>query len=252
MVVACERVGNLRFVMAHLAVVDPLESAGPMMVWLVVLTFVYAECALVVGMFLPGDSLLLAAGVVLAEHGHEFDAWALSACAVIVAVCGNHTGYAIGAHTGTWLLARRDGRVLNRRNLDRAGWFFERWGFWAVVTARWLPWIRTLAPMLAGATAMDRRKFFLASLVGAVGWVPLLVLIGYYGARLLDHHSWLKPLAAGMAIGMFVVGTGYGLWRYRQEMSKPVDDDATLVSALRQRRQRDAEDPNEVPGRAAR
>jgi membrane-associated protein len=212
--------------------IDPLESAGPMMVWLVVLGFVYAECAFLVGMFLPGDSLLLAAGVVLAEHGRTFDAWALSVCTVIVAVGGNHTGYVIGSHTGTRLLARKNGRVLNRRNLERAGRFFEHWGFWAVVAARWVPWIRTLAPMFAGAAGMDRRKFFVASLVGAVGWAPLLILVGYYGAGLLDYHPWLKPIAAGAAIATLVFGTVYGLWRYRQEMSKPVDEDATLVSAL--------------------
>jgi membrane-associated protein len=212
--------------------IDPLKSAGPLMVWAVVLGFVYAECGFVVGMFLPGDSLLLAAGVVLAEHGREFDAWALSVCTVMVAVGGNHTGYAIGERTGTRLLARKDGRVLNECNLDRAGRFFEHWGFWAVVAARWMPFVRTIAPMLAGAAHMGRRKFFLASLLGAVGWVPLLVLLGYYGSGLLDYHPWLRPLATGVVIFMFAAGTTYGLWRYRQEMSKPVDDSGTLVSAL--------------------
>ena len=201
------------------------------MVWLVVLGFVYAECGFVVGMFLPGDSLLLAAGVVLAQHGRELDAWALSVCTVLVAVGGNHTGYVISEHTGTRLLARKDGRVLNRRNLDRAGRFFHHWGFWGVVAARWLPFVRTIAPMLAGAARMNRRKFLLASLVGAVGWAPTLVLLGYYGAGLLDYHPWLKPLATAAAVGMFAAGTMYGLWRYRQEMGRPVDD-ATLVSAL--------------------
>lgn len=216
----------------HLAFIDPLQSAGPMMVWLVVLSFIYLECAFVVGLFLPGDSLLLAAGVVLAQHGREFDAWALSACTVAIAVTGNHTGYAIGDRTGVRVLARKGGRVLNRRNLERAGRFFEHWGFWAVVAARWLPFIRTFAPMLAGAAGMDRRKYFVASLVGAIGWAPLLVLGGYYAADLLDVHPWLKPLAASVAICMLVLGTTVGLQRYRQEMSKPVDECATLVAAL--------------------
>ncbi|HEY0640581.1 MAG TPA: DedA family protein [Pseudonocardiaceae bacterium] len=203
------------------------------MVWLVVLGFVYAECAFVVGMFLPGDSLLLAAGIVLAQHGREFDAWALAACTVCVAVVGNHTGYVIGGHTGTRLLARKDGRVLNRRNLDRAGRFFQRWGFWAVVVARWLPFVRTLAPMLAGAAGMDRRTFFAASLTGALAWVPLLVVGGYYAADLLDVYPWVKPAAAVIAVTAFVAGTGFGLYRYRQEMRRPVDREAsTLVGAI--------------------
>ncbi len=216
--------------MTHLAAIDPLASAGPTMVWLVVLCFVYAECAFIVGMFLPGDSLLLAAGVVLAQHGREFDVWALSIVTVIVAVAGNHTGYVLGTRTGTRLLARKDGRVLNRRNLTRAALFFEHWGFWAVVAARWLPFVRTLAPMLAGTAGMDRRKFFVASAVGALCWVPLLVLGGYYGASLLDMHPWLKPAAAVVAVGLFVFGTVFGLYRYRQEMRRPVDRCADLVA----------------------
>ena len=220
--------------MTHLSAIDPLASAGPTMVWLVVLCFIYAECAFIVGMFLPGDSLLLAAGVVLAQHGREFDVWALSIGTVIVAVAGNHTGYVLGAHTGTRLLARKDGRVLNRRNLTRAAVFFEHWGFWAVVAARWLPFVRTLAPMLAGTAGMDRRKFFLASVIGALAWVPLLVLGGYYGATLLDVYPWVKPTATVAAVCLFVFGTTYGLYRYRQEMRRPVDHsaDGTSLAAL--------------------
>lgn len=208
---------------------DPLSSAGPTMVWLVVLCFVYAECAFVVGMFLPGDSLLLAAGVVLAQHGREFDVWALSVGTVVVAVAGNHTGYVIGGRTGTRLLARKNGRVLNRRTLERATLLFEHWGFWAVVAARWLPFVRTLAPILAGAAGMDRRKFFVASLVGALCWVPLLVLGGYYGASLLDVYPWVKPVAAVVAICVLAVGTAYGLYRYRQEMRRPVDEELRIA-----------------------
>lgn len=206
------------------------------MVWLVVLGFMYLECAFIIGMFLPGDSLLLAAGVMLAQTGREFDAWALSVCTVIVAVFGNRTGYTIGERTGIRLLARQEGRVLNRRNLMKAERFFARWGYWAVVIARWLPFVRTLAPMFAGAGRMDRRRFAVASVLGAVAWVPLLILVGYYGAGELDFHQWLKPVATGAVSVLFAAGTACGVWRYRQEMRKPVDlpidDRPVLVSSL--------------------
>lgn len=204
---------------------NPLASAGPLMVWLVVLLFVYTECAFIIGMFLPGDSLLLAAGVVLAQHGREFDAWALSVVTVVVAIAGNHTGYVLGGHTSTRLLARKNGRVLNRRNLDRASLLFEHWGLWTVVVARWLPFVRTLAPMLAGAAGMERRRFFLASAAGSLCWVPLLVLGGYYGANLLDLYPWTKPAATILAVSVLAAGTIFGLYRYRQEMNRPVDED---------------------------
>lgn len=211
---------------------DPLGSAGPTTVWIVVLAFVFLECAFIVGLFLPGDSLLLAAGVVLAAHHHELSAWLLSGAAVVLAVAGNQVGYLVGRFTGTRLKLRKGGRILSRENLDRAGRFLDRWGFWSIVVARWVPWVRTLAPMIAGAARMDNRKFLLANLVGAVVWVPALVLLGYYGAGLLDRIPWVKELAVWLSVGFFVVGTIFGLVRYLQEMRKPVDEvDVTAKSA---------------------
>jgi len=218
--------------MSYLAVIDPLHSAGPLMVWAVVLCFVFAECAFVVGIFLPGDSMLLAAGLVLAQHGREADAWLLSVFTMVAAVAGNQVGYLIGAQTGTRVLARRGGRVLNQRNVERARRFFTHFGFWAVVVARWVPWMRTLAPMLAGAAGMDRRKFFVATLLGAVAWVPTLVLVGYYGAGLLDTWPWLRNALAVVVIVLFVVGTAVGLVRYRQEIRRPVEAPAMPAREL--------------------
>ncbi|MDT7789509.1 MAG: rane-associated protein [Pseudonocardiales bacterium] len=203
-----------------------LETAGPVAVWLIVLSFIFFECAFIFGLFLPGDSLLFAAGVVLAQHNSEVSAWALSGVALIVAVVGNQVGYFIGRTTGTRVLARKGGKVLNRQNLKRAGDFLDRRGFWAVVLARWIPWIRTLAPMIAGAARMDLRRFTLATTIGAIAWVPTLVLAGYYGAGILQELPWLETAALIVSIAFFLGGTGWGIWRYRQEMRKPIDDDS--------------------------
>lgn len=198
-----------------------LESAGPVMVWIIVLGFVFTECAFIVGLFLPGDSLLFAAGVVLAEHDGELHAWGLSVAAVITAVVGNMVGYYIGHKAGHTIITRRGGRVLNLDNLAKARDFLDRRGFWAIVLARWIPWIRTFAPLIAGAAKMDTRKFVLATTIGGLAWVPTLVLLGYYGAGLLEHMPWLKAVALWGSIAFFVVGTGWGVLRYRQEMRKP-------------------------------
>ncbi|CAL9666101.1 DedA family protein [Saccharothrix sp. NPDC042600] len=203
----------------------PLETAGPLAVWLITLSFVFFECAFIFGLFLPGDSLLFAAGVVLAQHDGELSAWLLSVAAMIVAVVGNQIGYYIGRHTGTRLLARRGGKVLNKENLAKARDFLDRRGFWAIVLARWIPWVRTLAPMVAGAARMDPKRFMLATTIGALAWVPTLVLAGYYGAGLLTSIPWLQTAAVIASVAFFVVGTAYGLIRYRQEMRKPVEEE---------------------------
>jgi membrane-associated protein len=208
-----------------------LDTAGPVLVWVIVLSFVLVECALIIGLFLPGDSLLFGAGVVLAQHGSDTNAWLLSGAALVVAVLGNQIGYYIGRHTGTKLIARRGGRVLNRHNLERAQRFLDRKGFFAIVAARWIPWIRTLAPLIAGAARMDPRKFLLATATGGLLWVPTLVLLGYYGAGLLDSLPWLKHAALWGSIAFFVLGTAYGVWRYRQEMRRPVDETSEAAPA---------------------
>jgi membrane-associated protein len=202
-----------------------LSQAAPTTVWIVVLSFVFLECAFIIGLFLPGDSLLFAAGVVLAAHNQEWGAWTLAALATVAAVSGNQVGFLIGRRTGTRILARKDGRILNRANLARARAFFDRWGFWSIVVARWLPWVRTLAPMIAGAAGMDNRRYILANSLGALVWVPSLLLLGYYCAGLLNALPWLKEATTIGSIGFFVLGTGYGLYRYRQEMRKPIDEE---------------------------
>nr|WP_221472180.1 DedA family protein [Amycolatopsis umgeniensis] len=188
------------------------------------MSFIFVECALIIGLFLPGDSLLFAAGVVLAQHGSDLNAWLLSAAALLVAILGNQVGYYIGRGTGTKLIARRGGKVLNKHNLERARSFLDRRGFFAIVAARWIPWIRTLAPLIAGTARMDPRRFALATALGGLLWVPTLVLLGYYGAGLLDQLPWVKTAALWISIAFFVAGTAYGFIRYRQEMRRPVEE----------------------------
>lgn len=215
----------------HLFAFGHLETAGPVMVWVIVLAFVFVECAFIVGLFLPGDSLLFTAGVVLAQRDSAVNAWALSAAAVVVAVAGNQIGYYIGRQTGTTLVGRPGAKVLTVERLERAQDFLDRHGWWSVVLARWIPWIRTLAPLIAGAARMEARRYMLSTAVGAVLWVPALVLAGYYGAGLLDQYPWLKTSATILGIAFFLIGTGYGFWRYRQEMHRTATKHPAEIAA---------------------
>jgi membrane-associated protein len=197
-----------------------LATAGPIVVWAVVLAFVFVECAFIIGLFLPGDSLLFTAGVVLAGHNSVANAWALAGAAVGVAVAGNMVGYWIGRRTGTSMVGRPGAKVLTAQRLAHAHAFLDRHGSWSIVLARWIPWIRTLAPLVAGAARMNPKRFALSTTIGAAAWVPVLVIAGYYGAGLIHDLPWIKATVTALGIVFFVVGTGLGIWRYRKEINR--------------------------------
>ncbi len=202
----------------------PLETAGPLLVWVVVVTFVFLECAVIIGLFLPGDSMLVTAGIVMATHasgaGHI---WALSVGTMIAAIAGNQVGYVIGHRTGSTLVARKNGRYLNTKNLHRVNLLLEKHGFKAVLVARWIPWVRTLCPMVAGAAKMNHRRYTIASTLGAIIWAPVLLLVGFYFGGFLQMIPWLLPGVIISMIVLLVVGTGVGIWQYRKEMARPTE-----------------------------
>ncbi|MFC3963417.1 DedA family protein [Nocardia jiangsuensis] len=218
---------------------DPLVSAGPAVVWAVVLTFVFLECAVLLGLFLPGDSMLVTAGIVMASHASgEAHVWALSGGAMVAAIAGNQVGYVIGQRTGHHMVARKNGRYINAKNLQRVGDLLHKHGFLAVLVARWIPWVRTLCPMVAGAAGMDHRKYTIASTIGAIIWAPVLLLIGYYAGGFLQRLPWLMPVVVVGLVLALVVGTIFGIRQYRQEMARPIEDydlDTMPIQVIRER-----------------
>jgi membrane-associated protein len=204
---------------------DPLTSAGPALIWTLVLVFVFIECAVIIGLFLPGDSMLITAGIMMAGHASgETQVWALSVGTMIAAIAGNQVGYVIGRRTGHHLVARKNGRYINTRNLQRVTELLHKHGFLAVLIARWIPWVRTLCPMVAGAARMDHRKYTLASTIGAIIWAPVLLLIGYYAGSFMERVPWLMPGVISTLVVGLIVGTVLGIRHYRQEMRKPAED----------------------------
>ncbi|SNR67455.1 membrane-associated protein [Haloechinothrix alba] len=203
---------------------DLLTGAGPVMLWLVVLSFIFAQCGLIIGLVLPGGTLLFPVGIMLAQQNADLQVWLMAIAATIAAIAGNLTGYVIGHKAGTVVAARKGGTLLSREKVDRARTFLNRHGVLAVVAARWIPWAGTLTPLIAGAAGMDRRRYAWGSTLGAILWVPVVLFAGFYAAGLLTLvPQWLETAVVWGLIGLVLASTVYGVWRYVAEMRKPID-----------------------------
>jgi membrane-associated protein len=188
-----------------------LDTLGTAAVYVVVIGLVFAECGLLVGFVLPGDTLLFAGGLIAADAARGVQLGWLLTGVLIAAVAGETLGYVIGARMGLPMLRRHRGRVLTPERVARAEKFTDRYGVLAIIAARWIPWVRTFAPLLAGATGMSWPKFLLGNVVGALCWGPTLVLAGYLAASL----PWIKHVSiavAAVAITATVVVTALR-WR---------------------------------------
>jgi membrane-associated protein len=193
--------------------VGDLGTFGAVAVYAVVIGFVFVECALLVGFFLPGDTLLFAAGVVAADSSRGVSLPWLLAGVLAAAVGGECVGYLVGVRFGrSGLLRRRGGRVLTPANLARAERFADRYGVLAIIAARWVPWVRTFAPLLAGAARMPWPRFLLANAVGAVCWGPALLLLGYLAG---DTPALRRAslLVAGLVVAASAIA-GWLRWRH--------------------------------------
>ncbi len=160
-----------------------LSTLSATAVYTVVLILVFVESGLLVGFFLPGDTVLFAAGLVSADPRSGVSVWLLAGGAFVAAVAGDSVGYTTGSRLGrAWLVRRIDHGRLDRRHLDRADALVDRYGWWAVVAARWVPWVRTFTPIVAGTSRMPYRRFLPANVVGALAWAVGLTVIGHLAA----------------------------------------------------------------------
>jgi membrane-associated protein len=152
--------------------------------WIYAILFlvIFCETGLVVTPFLPGDSLLFAAGTVAAVGG--LDVHLLVALLIVAAILGDTVNYAIGNYVGPRVFHYENSFWLNRRHLDRAHAFYERHGGKTIVIARFVPIIRTYAPFVAGIGTMSYRRFLAYNVSGAALWVVSLAYAGYFFGNL--------------------------------------------------------------------
>lgn len=143
-----------------------------------VFAIIFAETGLLVGFFLPGDSLLFTAGI-LASQGYLHIAW-LCLGLFIAALLGDNVGYHIGKHAGPKLFTRPKSLLFNPQHLKRSHDFFEKHGGKAVIIARFVPVVRTFSPVVSGLARMPYAKFMFYSVIGALLWAVGLTLLGYW------------------------------------------------------------------------
>ena len=154
-----------------------------------VTTIVFVETGLLVGFFLPGDSLLVSAGL-LASQGY-LNVWLLGGLCSVAAIAGDQVGYLIGKSAGPRIFTREDSLLFHRKHLQAAHAFYEKHGVKTIVIARFVPIIRTFAPVVAGVGRMRYRTFVLYNVIGGLAWIWSMLLVGYYLGRLvpgIEHH----------------------------------------------------------------
>jgi membrane-associated protein len=177
--------------MLHFDLVTLIKTVG----YLGLFGIVFAESGLLIGFFLPGDSLLFTAGF-LASQGF-LDIRILAPLMFIAAVTGDSVGYAFGKRAGPRIFKRQDSLLFHQDHLMRAQLFFEKHGGKTIILARFVPIVRTFAPILAGAGKMDYRTFLFFNIVGGALWALGLTVLGYYLGRWIpDVDTYLLPIIA--------------------------------------------------------
>ena len=173
----------LKQLIRHLTDVETLVRVGGLTAMTAI---VFAETGLMVGFFLPGDSLLVTAGV-FAAAGH-LNIWTLNILLIIAAIVGDTVGYWVGRTAGPALFRRPRSRFFNPDHLRRAHDFYEKHGGKTIIIARFMPIVRTFAPVVAGMGQMNYRRFVSFNVFGGLMWVLSMTLIGYY----LGQFAWVR------------------------------------------------------------
>ncbi|HWP23614.1 MAG TPA: VTT domain-containing protein [Candidatus Binatia bacterium] len=156
---------------------------------------VFVETGLLVGFFLPGDSLLVTAGLFAARG--DLELLPMIVCLSVAAIVGDTVGYNIGARTGPKLFTRPDSLLFNKKHLITTKEFYERHGPFTIVIARFIPILRTFAPVVAGIGAMQYRRFVIYNIAGGIGWVLTTVLGGYFLGQMIPNiHDHLHKVIA--------------------------------------------------------
>ena len=190
-----------------------LTQLAPLLFYVIAFVVMYVENGIMLGFFLPGDSLLFSAGLVAASN-KSINISLLCLVVFLGAFIGDQTGYVIGRKYGRPYIDKKNSPKLQRM-IIRAEKFYDRSGWWAVVAARYFPWIRTFVPPIAGAAKMRYYSFLTANAVGALFWSVLITLAGYYSASI----PWVRSSSYAIAaffITASIISSVAGYLRHRR------------------------------------
>jgi membrane-associated protein len=205
-----------------------IEHGG---LWMIIF-IVFAETGLFAGFFLPGDALLFVTGIysdqivtaaLFPSHNEWLDLSILWLLITTAGVIGNFVGYWFGRKSGPFLYERKDSFFFKKKHLMQAHDFYERNGGGAIIIARFVPFVRTFAPIVAGIVKMDRKKFAYYNFVGCVLWVGSMLLGGHFLQRFImkEFDFDLKEHLEVIVIGIIVVTTFPVIWKVLMPKKKP-------------------------------
>lgn len=196
---------------------ENLTAAGPIGL-VIVCAVIFAETGLLVGFVFPGDTLLLITGI-SAEQGLGISIWIAAPAIAVAAFLGGELGYYIGKKTGPRVFERKDSGFFSRAQVVRTNRFFERYGPLAVILARFVPILRTLAPIAAGVGKMDYRRYSIYNAIGAVSWGFGVTFLGYLIGFIPPVADFVQQNIEFILLGAVVVTlipTLYHVWKNRQ------------------------------------
>jgi membrane-associated protein len=194
-----------------------LSSLAPFIFYIVVAGIVFIETGLLIGFFLPGDSILFSAGLVAAAHGN-INIVILVTAIFLAAFFGDQVGFVIGRVVGRPYLDKKESPRM-KRMIPKSEVFYEKYGWWAVVIARYFPWIRTFVPPIAGAAKMNYYKFLSANALGAFLWGVGITLAGFYAATV----PWVKSSSYAIAAFFITASLISVLVKHRRHPQEPQD-----------------------------
>lgn len=185
--------------------------------YVLLVAIVFAETGLLIGCFLPGDSLLITAGL-LAAAGH-LNIWWINVLLMAAAIVGDSVGYAIGARLGPRIFTREKSLLFNPKHVVRTQQFYEKYGPKTIVIARFVPIIRTFAPVLAGVGAMRYRRFLTYNVLGGIGWVASMSWAGYLLGHAVPNISKHMHLLVIVIIVLSCIPIAVEIYRERRKAS---------------------------------